>query len=141
MAIEDARREMTALESITSDFDERKAGEYASLVRVYVERAKEFLNRSGVPQYGSLVDVLNGGINALPDELAVRLDKWMNRQPEYSPFIRKTVKYYLLSVLNDNVDSDVYSPLIDVIRLGGDFYIENGTFFIRDAVRVPGHIG
>ena len=132
MGLTAARNAMTRLENSANAFDYDNAARYASYVRQFTQR------RSAATSSSSILPNLSH-VNELPVDLNVRVEAWMQSHPDYSPFMRRFAVNYLLAFLDDKCDATVYEPLVDLVRAGGDFFVENDIFFLRDAIAVPGH--
>ncbi|QDV47421.1 hypothetical protein Enr13x_73300 [Stieleria neptunia] len=134
MALLEADAAMSALES-AKPFDYDKANLYQSKLRQYVDEKNSLF-----PDRPVLFDVTDGSVT-LPDKLADRIEAWMVEHPEYSPFVRTFAKYYLASVLADSRHSSMYRHIAECVIEGGDFYIETGMFYLRDAAAVSATVG
>jgi hypothetical protein len=131
VGIREAEVGMSLLEG-KSNFSYDKVYFYQSKIQEFVSRR----NATYENPYHALVDLTNGSVE-LPKEFPDRIERWMTAFPELSPFVRKFARYYILSLLDGK--SDLYAPLMECVVAGGDFYIENGIFFVRDAARVSAH--
>lgn len=131
MGLLDAQAAMSAIES-AKEFDYGKVNLYRSKLQQYVDE-----KNSLYPDRPLLFDVTNGSVQ-LPDELNARIEEWMGQRPEYSPFMRTFAKHYLASLMDDNIHSSVYRHIADCVIEGGDFYVETGMFYLRDAIAVSG---
>ena len=129
MGLAEAEAAMLALESAKS-FDYDKAQFYQSKLQQYVDE-----NNSLYPDYPVLFDVTEGRVS-LPEDLTVRVEEWMLSHPEYSPFMRTFAGHYLASLLDDNCHVSIYRHIADCVKEGGDFYVETGMFYLRDAAAV-----
>ena len=129
MGLLEARAAMLALESAKS-FDYDKAELYQSKLQQYVDE-----KHSSYPGSPVLFDVTEGRVS-LPDDLAGRIEEWMRSHPEYSPFMRTFAAHYLASLLDDNCRVSIYRHIADCVKEGGDFYVETGMFYLRDAAAV-----
>lgn len=130
MGIREAEAGMSALEAATCSFDYDKTEYYKSKVEQYVEQKNVLF-----PEQPALFDISQGRTE-LPASLSERIDKWMSDHPEYSPFMRTFARNYMLSLLDD-CDAHLYGYLAECVVEGGDFYVETGMFYLRDAVAVP----
>jgi hypothetical protein len=130
MGIREAEAAMAALESTKCSFDYDKAQYYQSRVQKYVEQKNEFF-----PQQPVLLDVSQGKTD-LPVGLSDRIEKWMADHPDYSPFMRTFARHYLICLLDDECDAKMYGHLAECVVEGGDFYLETGMLFLRDAAAV-----
>ncbi len=129
MGLFEAEAAMLALES-AKPFDYTKAGSYQAKLKQYVDEKNSLF-----PGRPVLFDVTDGKVS-LPDKLCDRINEWMVVHPEYSPFVRTFAKYYLASLLWDSSYSSMYRHIADCIIDGGDFYLETGVFYLRDAAAV-----
>jgi hypothetical protein len=132
MGLKEASAAMLALES-AKPFDYGKAGNYQVKLQQYVAEKNSLF-----PGRPLLFDVTEGSVS-LPVELQQRIDGWMTNHPQYSPFMRTFAKYYLIGLLSDESSySSMCRHVVDCIVDGGDFYIETGFFYLRDAAAVSG---
>jgi hypothetical protein len=121
---------MLALES-AKPFDYDKSGNYQVMLQQYVAEKNSLF-----PGRPLLFDVTEGSVS-LPIELQERIDEWMSNHPQYSPFMRTFAKYYLVSLLSDSSSySSMCRHVADCIIDGGDFYVESGVLYLRDAAAV-----
>ncbi|TWT37200.1 hypothetical protein KOR34_21470 [Posidoniimonas corsicana] len=130
MGVHEAEAAMAALEASRCPFDYAKAHQYASSVYSYlIQKERQF------PGSPSLPDI-SAGTTTLSPTLEARVETWMQSHPEYSPFMRTFARHYLISILAGSKGSDLYGHLAECVLEGGDFYIENGMFYLRDAAAV-----
>jgi hypothetical protein len=129
MGIREAESAMTALESIECEFNYDKADYYKSKVLAFIQRKNELF-----PNQPALFDITQGGTE-LPASLNARVNKWMEMHPHYSPYMRVFAKNYLLSLLHD-CHPWLYRLLAECVIQGGDFYLEEGWVYVRDAAAV-----
>lgn len=130
MGVREAEAAMSALESTKCSFDYDKTEYYQSRVQQYVEQKNRLF-----PEQPVLLDVSQGKTD-LPVELSDRIEKWMADHPDYSPFMRTFARNYLISLLEDEYDATMYVHLAECVLEGGDFYLESGMLYVRDAVAV-----
>jgi hypothetical protein len=127
MGIREADAAMSSLESSTNSFDYAKLQLYIASVRAYLKEKRELF-----PNRAVLHDLSEGTVE-LPPEFAERIEKWMQQHPEYSPYMRRFARNYVISLLIEPCDAKLYEHLADCVREGGDFYIENAFIYLRDA--------
>jgi hypothetical protein len=130
MRIREAEAVMSVLESTQCPFDNAKVDYYRSKAQDFVERKHAFY-----PGHPVLLDV-SFGRTKLPTRLSDRIEKWMTDHPRYSPFIRTFARNYLISLLDDACDGTLDAPLAECVLAGGDFYLETGMLYLRDAAAV-----
>jgi hypothetical protein len=131
MGIHQAEVAMSALESAQCQFDYEKVDYYRTKVRDFVER-----KNSEFPGQPVLFDI-SAGRTSLPTGLSDRIEKWMSAHPEFSPFMRTFARNYLISLLDRDCDGTLYACLADCVIEGGDFYLECGMLYLRDAASIP----
>lgn len=131
MGIREADAALSALESTESPFDYEKVDYYRSKVQDFVLR-----KNVAFPEQPVFFD-MSAGRSQLPTRLSDRIEKWMSDHPEYSPFMRSFARSYLISLLDDECDGTIYTPLAECVIKGGDFYLESGMLYLRDAAAVP----
>jgi len=122
---------MSALELSQCPFDYEKVDYYRSRVQDFVERKNAIF-----PEQPVLFE-MSSGRTKLPTSLSDRLEKWMSDHPAYSPFMRTFARNYLISLLDDDCDKTLYGPLAECVIEGGDFYLESGMLYLRDATAIP----
>ncbi|QDU58732.1 hypothetical protein Pan181_49720 [Aeoliella mucimassa] len=121
------KRQWPKIESIEQTFEYEKVDLYRDCIRKYVDAKRELF-----PESPALVDV-SGGKVELPGVFEKRIEDWMERHPEYSPYMRGFARNYLISLLDDSFAETMYEHLAELAFAGGDFYVETGFFYIRDA--------
>jgi hypothetical protein len=131
VGIREAEAAMSSLESTHCPFDYGKVDYYRSKVQDFIERKNAIF-----PEQPVLFD-MSSGSTELPTALNDRLDKWMKDHPGHSPFMRTFARNYLISLLDDDCDGTLYGHLADCVLAGGDFYLESGMFYLRDAAAIP----
>lgn len=131
MGLIEAEAGMLKLESATAAFDYEKADYYRSKAAIFFERKVTLY-----PHQPELFDPTKGR-TSLPSNLEQRIEKWMPEHPEYSNFMRTFARNYLLSLLDEECDDELYGLLADCVMEGADFYLESGMLYFRDAVAVP----
>lgn len=130
MGLLHAEAAMTKLDSIVQGFEYKKVGLYRDYIQKYVDKKRKLF-----PESPALVDVSRGKVE-LPEALEKRIEYWMGRHPKYSPYMRSFARKYLISLLDDSFAETMYEHLADFVIAGGDFYVEEGFFYIRDATAV-----
>jgi len=129
MGLAEAEAAMLALES-AKGFDYKKVPHYESKLRQYAAEKTSLF-----PDRPALFDVTEGRVT-IPEELNIRIEEWMRSHLEYSPFMRTFATHYLACLLDDIGNSLMYRHIADCVEEGGDFYVESGMFYLRDAAAV-----
>lgn len=137
MTLSNAYEEMTRLESFRQPFDERYCQQYLGLIRQFIAGMRS-LTFPGVTF--PFWDVASEKEVTIPPDLLERLDAWCKRR-QLSPTLRKICIWHLKQVvleLNAEPVATVYQPLMDLLEIGGDFYVHHGDICIRDAATIVG---
>ena len=127
MGVRQAELAMEELEASTSSLNCGKVEFYCNRIKAYASRKNELH-----PNQPVLFDVSAGTVT-LPPHLEQRIESWMRSHPEYSPFMRKFARFYLIELQGCEGSEPIYKPLAEAVLEGVDFYIENGIFFLQDA--------
>jgi hypothetical protein len=131
MGLHEAEAGMLTLEGAECPFDYGKSDYYRTRVQEYLK-----YKNASFPGQPVLLDPSQGKAE-LPTQLGDRVEKWMARHPEYSPYMRTFARNYLISLLDDDGDTTLYRPLAECVITGADFYLESGMMYLRDAIAVP----
>ncbi|MGC4003381.1 MAG: hypothetical protein QM811_09700 [Pirellulales bacterium] len=121
---------MAVLERMRCQFDYEK-------VEIYRSKIQEFLRckESQFPGKYVFFDITQGKAT-LPVGLDERIEIWMSNHPDYSPFMRTFARNYLISLLEDYGNKNPYELLAQCVIQGGDFYLESGFIYLRDAAAI-----
>ena len=144
MSLTDAERAMQSIESLRVAFNEGKALIYISLVKDFLSRAERYCESRGLPLATPFVDPTERLQAALPEPLERRLRDWAAGASDLSPDVKQACRNYLryLAYREDippaqMEGADIYSPLIQLLREGGDFYLHHGAICVRDLAMIP----
>ncbi len=137
MTIRNAYEEMARLESFRQPFDEKCCHQYLGLIRQYMAGMRSLVEFGVTFPFWDVASVREVTI---PPDLFKRAEVWC-RERELSPTLRKICIWHLKQValdLNAEPVATVYQPLIDLLEIGGDFYVLHGDICIRDVATIVG---
>jgi hypothetical protein len=144
MSLSDAERAMQSIEGLGARFDEAKALNYVALVKEFLSRARRYCESQGLPLATPFIDPTEGLRSTLPEPLERRLRDWAEGTSDLSPAVKQACRNHIryLAYREDlppakREGADIYSPLIDLLSEGGDFYLHHGAICVRDLAMIP----
>ena len=143
MGRSEMRKAIEDLVSIEAPFDEAKYAGYYGLLKRYLDQASDYKRSIGQPTGTPFVDVTRDLFQGdIPEPERSEFEDWLDEQTRrrrWSPTVGKVCRWYLKCKLaygtlgpDQQAILGLYDPLIEILKLGGDFHDHHGAAGVGD---------
>lgn len=143
MSNADAKAALQRLQGFNKTFDDDRLLEYVALAKAFLKKSRHYCKTRNLELTTPFIDPTARIVDGPPFELEDSFRVWAADAHHLSPTAKTACEYFVrFAAFKEHLpehqqnEADLYSPLIALLELGGEFYDHHGSICIGDLAAI-----